>query len=294
LCCPCISSAITLQPTPRLAIITVCLFVVQTAALNAHHEAIFGPQSALVLSSDAYLTAQLFTRQTGPKADRQQETTTVLSGGLNPFPTPALSVSLVFPFSTLSQAGTARTGLENAILGVRYRVDLPSLTAAMGARESFVMAVGAVEMPTGTLDHDFGQGAFASVVAGLFSVEKADFSAIGYGFHRRPGAYESLREGGNVFLGGGLAWTPIDDEGRLASFQVGLSHETTLDAEAGGVRQLNSGGSGVFVHPTVLYGRSQSVLFFAQTTLPVHQAWDDPADRERFRVGGGLILKLGN
>lgn len=278
----------------RLPIIIASVFFAHFATLNAHHEAIFGPQSALVLSSDAYLTAQVFTRQIGPKEDRQQETTTVLSGGLDPFPTRALSVSLVFPFSTLSSAGTSRTGLENAILGVRYRVDLPALTSVLGGRESFAMGVGALEMPTGTLDHDFGKGAFASIMAGLMSVEKGEFSAIGYGFYRRPGAYKTVREGGNVFVGGGLAWTPIDDEGRLASFQVGLSHETTLDAEASGVRELDSGGSGVFVHPTVLFGRSQSLLFFAQTTLPLRQRWDDPADRERFRVGGGVILKLGN
>ena len=287
-----------MRPSPgqmrRLPIIIVSVAFVHAVRLEAHHEAIFGPQSALVLSSDAYLTAQMFTRQTGAQGDRQQETTTVMSGGMNPFRTPAVSISLVFPFSTLSQGGTARTGLENAILGVRYRVDLPSLTAAIGGRESFMMGVAAVEMPTGTLDHPFGEGAFASVLAGLVSFEKGDFSVIGYGFHRRPGTYESVREGGNVFVGGGLAWTPIDDEGRLASFQVGLSHETMLDGAAGGVRERNSGGSGVFIHPTVLYGRSQRLLFFAQTTLPVRQDWNEPSDRERFRVGGGAILKLGH
>ena len=124
------------------------------------------------------------------------------------------------------------------------------------------MGVGAVEMPTGTLDHDFGEGAFASIVAGLLSVEKGKFSAIGYGFYRRPGAYESVREGGNVFLGGGLAWTPIDDEGRLASFQVGLSHETTLMPKrvtcANSIRVVRVSSC----LPPCWYRHSQSLLFF--------------------------------
>lgn len=269
------------------------LAVLTSVPVSAHHEAIFGPQSALVLSSDAYLTAQLFTRQTGPASDRQQETTTVLSAGVTPFKDRALSISLVLPFSTLSYGGNARTGLENAILGVRYRADLPVITDAIGGRESFAMAVGGLELPSGTLDHDFGKGAFASILAGLLSVEKGQFSAIGYGFYRRPGSYDAAREGSNVFVGGGLAWTPIDDEGRLFSLQLGLSHETTLDAHQNDLRLPDTGGSGVFAHPTVLFGRSQRLLFFGQTTLPIHQAWDDVRARERFRVGAGVIAKIG-
>ena len=261
--------------------------------VGAHHEAIFGPQSALVLSSDAYFTAQLFTRQTGPQSDRQQETTTILSGGVTPFRDRALSFSLVLPFSTLSQNGSARTGLENAIVGVRYRADVPAITTAIGGRESFAMAVGGVELPSGTLDHAFGEGAFAAILAGLLSVEKGPFSAIGYGFYRRPGTHQAVREGGNVFWGGGLAWTPLDDEGRLFSLQLGLSHETTLDAHVNDIPLIATGGSGVFAHPTVLYGRSQRLLFFAQTTVPIQQAWDAVASHERFRVGAGVIVKVG-
>jgi hypothetical protein len=259
----------------------------------AHHEAIFGPQSALVMSAEGYVTLQTFTRQTGPRTDRRQETTTVLSAGATPFKRQPLSFSVILPFSTLSSAGASRTGLENALFGVRYRMDLPAVTAAMGGRESFALVVGGLELPSGTLDHEFGEGAFAAIVAALMSVEKGQFSAIGYAFYRRPGTHDRVREGSNVFAGGGLAWTPVDADDRLFSLQLGLSHETTDGERLNGVSVPQTGGSGFLAHPTVLFGPSQRVLFFGQTTLPVQQNWDDPADRERFRVGGGVILKIG-
>jgi hypothetical protein len=273
-------------------LLALILWLVPIAAA-AHHEAIFGPQSALVMSADGYVTFQTFTRQTGPQIDRHRETTTVMSVGVTPFKRQPLSLSVILPFSTLSNAGASRTGLENAIFGVRYKMDLPAVTAAIGGRESFALAVGGVEFPSGTLDHDFGEGAFASIVAGLMSVEKGQFSAIGYGFYRRPGTHDRTREGSNVFAGGGLAWTPVDADNRLFSLQLGLSHETTLNERLNGLSVEQSGGSGVFAHPTLLFGPSQRLLFFGQTTLSIQQNWDDATDRERFRIGAGVIVKIG-
>jgi hypothetical protein len=80
--------------------------LLQTSRAGAHHEAIFGPQSAL-LSADRVVSAQLFTRQTGPKGERVQETTMVLSGGLSPTRAP-LSVSFVLPFSGVRRDLAAR------------------------------------------------------------------------------------------------------------------------------------------------------------------------------------------
>lgn len=54
--------------------IAAALCAAIAAPAEAHHEAIFGPQSALVLSGSRYFTAQVFTRQTGPKDERVQET----------------------------------------------------------------------------------------------------------------------------------------------------------------------------------------------------------------------------
>jgi hypothetical protein len=269
----------------------VMVLVVVPSLASAHHEAIFGPQSAMVLTSDAYLTAQMFTRQTGPQGDRAQETTTVLSAGFSPFKKP-VSVAVIVPFSVISTGGAVRTGMEDAILGVRYRVDLPDLTRAINGRESFLMGVGGAELPTGTLDHKFGKDSVASIAAALMSIEKGQFSVIGYGFYRRQASYNRDQEGANLFTGVGLAWTPID-ENRLLSLQMGLSRETHFQNTTDGVTDVNSGGTGVYAHPTVLYGFSQNVLLFGQVTLPVQQRFRDVAARERFRAGTGIVVKLG-
>jgi hypothetical protein len=271
------------------AVIAVCI---SPSSAFAHHEAIFGPQSAMVLTSDAYLTGQLFTRQTGPKDQRVQETTTVLSAGFSPFKKP-ISVALILPFSVIRAGGASTTGLEDAILGVRYRADLPDLTRAIGGKESFAMVVGGVELPTGTIDHAFGKDSLASIAAGLMSIEKGPFSLIGYGFYRRQSMYKTDREGANLFFGTGVAWTPIDDQaGRLFSVQLGLSHEAKRREHVGGLVNTESGGHGVYAHPTILYGVSQQLMLFAQTTLPVSQDWRNQADHERFRAGAGVILVL--
>jgi hypothetical protein len=83
----------------------------------AHHEAIFGPASPLVYSGGRYISAQVFTRQTGPEGQRVQETTTVLSGGISPTRLP-VSNSAVVPFSVIAPGagGGTQVGLENAIM----------------------------------------------------------------------------------------------------------------------------------------------------------------------------------
>ena len=206
----------------------------------------------------------MFTRQTGGEGDRVQETTTVLSTGFSPFKRP-VSVALIVPFSFLSGAGSTRVGLEDAILGVRYRADLPAVTRALSAKESFVMGVGGVELPTGTLDHRFGKDAVGGIAAALGSVEVGQFSVIGYGFYRRQGTYRSARESANLFIGAGAAWTPIDDpSGRILSVQLGVSRESMSREEEDGAAVHASGGSGVFAHPTLLGDPSKAVVFCSE------------------------------
>jgi hypothetical protein len=86
---------------------TVCLSILFSGSASAHHEAIFGPQSAAVLSPHTFATAQVFTRRTGPSSERTHETTTVLSGGFAPTGGP-LSVSVVVPFTFVARGGRGR------------------------------------------------------------------------------------------------------------------------------------------------------------------------------------------
>jgi hypothetical protein len=264
--------------------------------VKAHHEAIFGPVSPLVLSGSRFFTAQVFTRQTGPEGQRVQETTTVLSGGLSPARLP-VSISVVLPFSVVSPgaSGGTQIGLENTIVMARYSVPLPSVAAALGVEDSYVLGGAGIELPTGTIDYDFGEGAPAAVGGGLFSLERRPFSLIGYGFLQRYAERHQIRDSGHTFLGVGVAWTPVDVgvQGRIFSLQLGISRESASREVLAGVPRAGSGGWGLVAHPAVVWGPGDNLLFFAMTSLPIAHEWRDPSDQERFRVGAGTIVTFG-
>ena len=148
---------------------------------SAHHEAIYGAQSSLGVSADRHVTAQVFTRATGPRGEHVQETTTVLSGGMSPGGGP-LSMSVVVPFSVIAgEPGRgARIGLKNAIVAGRYRVDLRELNRVIGTEDAYVLGVGGIEIPTGTVDHGFFEGAPAAVTGLSLGLERRPISGIAY------------------------------------------------------------------------------------------------------------------
>lgn len=281
---------------PQQVKIAVALMCLSAVPASAHHEAIFGPASPLVLSGGRYLTAQVFTRQTGPEGERVQETTTVLGAGISPARVP-VSFSVVLPFSVIASgaAGGTRVGLENTIVMARYSVPLPAVERALGVEDSYVLGGAGIELPTGTVDYDFGEGAPAVVGGGLFSIERRPFSLIGYGFLQRYAERHQIRDSGNTFLGLGFAWTPVDVgvQGRIFSLQLGISRESATRDELAGVPRADSGGWAVVAHPSVVWGPGDDVLFFAMMSFPLKDGWRDPADEERFRVGAGTILTFG-
>jgi hypothetical protein len=280
---------------PGLATLTFGVAWLTTIPAYAHHEAIFGPQSSTVLSAGTFASAQVFTREIGSAEERTRETTTVFSGGLQPSRRP-LSVALVVPLSFVSSvhnSGT-RTGFEDALVSIRYRVESERFTQSLGVDESYFMGVGGVELPTGTLDHEFGRGPIGSIAAGLMNVEMRPFSVIGYGYYHHAGRYRGARESGNLFVGAGGAWTPVDDaqSGRLVSLQLGASYERTSAEQKDGRKLPESGGSGLFIHPGIVWGANEHVQLFALVSLPVAQQWRASDDRQRFRFGTGVILIL--
>jgi hypothetical protein len=276
--------------------LTLCAFALVFAAtpVDAHHEALFGPQSASVLSPDRYVTVQVFSRRSGVPSERTQETTTVLSTGFSPAADGRLSFSLVVPFSFVTQQGRSGVtrGWEDIIVGARYRQDLGALKQRIGARETYVLGIGGVEVPSGTMDHRFMQGSAGAIGAGLMSVEVGQFSLVGYAYFHRDGAVDGLRGGGSRFFGASGAWTPIDnmETGRVLSFQLGASHETSTREHLDGAALADTGGHAVLVHPTVTIGVNKQVLLFALTSIPVTQSWRSPMDEQRLRVGLGTIL----
>jgi hypothetical protein len=277
-----------------------CGAVLVASPAYAHHEAMFGPQSSAVLSPGIFLSAQVFDKEEGKDNEKRRETTTVYSVGVTPLKDKPLSIALVVPMTFASGApdpstpGSASRGFEDALLSARYRMDTHGLTSALGVDQSYVMAVGGVEVPTGTIDHPFGKGAFGAIAAGLFSVEKRPIALIGYVYYHHRGVYNGLRDSGNMFAGGGVAYTPIDDDsrGKLFSLQLGASAERTFASEQNGITVPQSGASGVFLHPGVVFSTTPSVQFFALISLPLAQQWNSVVDRQRFRLGCGVIWIL--
>jgi len=276
------------------------LALVSASPAYAHHEAMFGPQSAAVLSPGVFLSAQVFDKETGKDDQKRRETTTVYSVGFKPLKKQPLSIAFVLPVTFASGVaapstpGSVNRGFEDSVLTARYRVDAPSIASSLGLEQSYLMGVGGLEMPTGNIDHPFGTGALGEIVAGLFSVEKRPIAAIAYVYYHHKGVYNGLRDSGNMFAGGGIAYSPLDDEarGRLFSLQLGLSEERTFSSEEHGLPLPDSGASGVFVHPGIVFSMSPSLQFFGLVSLPLTQQYNSVVDRQRFRVGTGIIWIL--
>ena len=280
--------------------LVMALSLACAAPAYAHHEAMFGPQSAAALSPGIFLSALIFDKETGKDDQKRRETTTVYSVGFKPVKTQPLSMAFVIPVTFAGGAadpnapGAGTRGFEDMLVSARYRVDTPGLTKGLGLDQSYVMGVGGVELPTGTFDHEFGKGAFGEIAAGLFSMEKKPFATIAYVYYHHRGVYDGVRDSGNTFAGGGLAYTPIDDEdkGRLFSMQLGISYERMFQSQEFGLTVADSGASGVFIHPGVVFDISQSVQAFTLVSLPLTQQYNSIVDRQRFRVGTGIIWIL--
>jgi len=282
------------------AVSAAALISLTTTPAYAHHEAMFGPQSAAVLSPTIFVAAQVFDKEEGKDTQKRRETTTVYSFGFTPVKTQPLSIALVLPYtfaggvSDPSTPGSASRGFEDMLLTARYRLDAKGVASSLGLDQTYVMGVGGLEVPTGTIDHPFGKGAFGEIVAGLFSVEKRPIAAIAYVYYHHRGVYNGLRDSGNTFAGGGIAYTPVDDEakGKLFSLQLGVSREETFASEEHGVALADSGASGIFMHPGIVFAATPSLQFFGLVSLPLTQQWNSLVDRQRFRLGTGVIWIL--
>ena len=74
--------------------------------------------------------------------------------------------------------------------------------------------------------------------------------------------------------------------------QLGLSYERTFVSEQNGLPVSDSGASGVFVHPGIVFSTNPSLQFFGLVSLPLSQQWNSIVDRQRFRLGTGIIWIL--
>jgi hypothetical protein len=282
----------------RWKVITATLAaVIAVCEARAHHEAVFGPQSALVMSAPSFVSFQTYVRRTGSAGTRVRESTAIVSAGFSPFKRVPISLTAIVPASRITDGESGRTfsGREDVIVGARYHFDIPSLNQRFGKEGNFGMVMGAAEIPSGNVDHPAFDAPMDYMAASLGSIEKGEFSAIGFAFGRLHGSSAGEKPGNLLFLGGGLAWTPFDNPSteKLMSFQLGLSHERYARDVVGGSKDSQSGGSGTLLHPTVVWGPGGHVLLFGMTSLPLAQSYRDPASEDRWRVGLGVIWLLG-
>jgi hypothetical protein len=260
---------------------------------HAHHEAIFGPQSSLMLTAPTYVSLQAYSRQLGSPDNRAQESTVLLSAGVTPVSGLPLSVTAILPASNITGPGgeQAQRGLEDLVVGARYRLELEGLQERFDAAGNLLLGMLAVELPTGSIDHDTFDGPINQMAALMGSLERGPFSGIAYGLYRRHGTHLGLKAGDQIYTGGGLAWTPFDDPAteRLLSFQAGLSYELYRRDRQSGETIADSGGHGIYAHPTIVWGPGGHTLLFAMVTLPLLQRYEDPHERNRWRAGAGVV-----
>jgi len=268
---------------------------ITAAPAYAHHEALFGPQASAALSPSLFLSMQVFDIERGHGENKTHATTTVLSAGVQPMKRVPVSMSFVVPFSVEQHVGEpTRRRMEDSLVSARYKWDTEGITKAWGLDESYIMGVGGIELPSGSMDHPAWHGAPGSIAAVMMSIEKRPVAGIMYSYIHRAPSWQGNHTNNNVFAGAGVAVTPIDDEdhGKLLSFQLGTSYEETSREGENGAPVNVSGGTGVFLHPSLVFDIGTHIQIFNLVSLPVTQDWRDPNDRQRFRFGSGAIFKL--
>jgi hypothetical protein len=260
---------------------------------DAHHEAIFGPQSSLILSADKFVSVQVFSRATGTSDSKSRETTGLVSTGVRVTRRLPLTFTAILPYSWISTpTHSATAGAEDVVLGLRYRHDLKGLQSKWDREGNFLMGMGAFELNNGTIDHRAWTGPLDSLAAALGSLEWGKWSAIGYTLGRINVEDSGGNKDGNIVSGGGgVAYTPNEDfqTGRLFSYQVGWSFEQVARDHVDGQPGSGTGGSQFFLHPTLVYSPGHALLFFGMVSVPVRRDFEDPAAQDGYRFGTGAL-----
>lgn len=255
----------------------VCLVTLLFAAVPtfAHHEAIFGPQSATMISRQRFVSGQYYLVNEGKAPDSETRSHIgVLTIGM-PLGE-EWSVSATFPGESVRTEGEkTSSGFQDIVFAARRSFYLESGATVLG--------VATLEPPTtGNLEHR-AVGVGGGV---LYSQEWTNWSAVGYALGRTENSLEEgERRGDRLFLGSGVAY---ESERLPFSPQVGLSWEKTAQSQEGGQRIAGSDSSVIFIHPTVMVDVAESAQMFAAVSLPVAQ-WSGDEGWQRWRFATGVI-----
>jgi len=256
-------------------IITLVLAMVLPVRLAAHHEAIFGPQSAALLSKKRFVSTQYYFSNEGQRpADLIHSHIGIVSASTGLSERWAVSASL--PFEIQGGSPDAVQGVHDPVFGLRYYAPVT------GPNQNLIAAL-TVEPPASSLEvRALGVGAGA-----LYSAERGHWSSILYALTRTEFSLEEGRKRGNrLFLGGGLAF-----EAKRLPFspQLGMSWERTGRREEEGHAVQGSRTSALMLHPTLVKTfRDEAVQAFLVFSVPAVQ-WSGSEGWQRYRIATGVV-----
>ncbi len=261
---------------------------------GAHDDIAFGPASTLILSAPGFVTLQGFSRRAGTSSRSLQESTAVVSAAASPFTDVPLSFVLTLPATAEAGAVPSRSGVENVIVGARYRFEIPALRQAMHSDDDFFLAMLALEPPTGNVGYAPLKGPFNTHFAVLASATWRPFSFNAFFYYRYLGVDSQGTKRGNVSVTGASAAYAIVDRGRSAlSVQLALLEETHFHNVITHAQQPGSGGTEILVSPAVVWMAHPRWQFFGFVALPVSQGLNAELERDRWRAGLGLVFFMG-
>jgi hypothetical protein len=179
---------------------------------------------------------------------------------------------------------------ENALIATSWRFDFTSLQRETGKDGSFALVTAALELPTGNKDHASFQGPWNAALASIVGFETGAWSTalLGYWRINRRDA-DGSKKGDFGLAGVGFAWTPLDEEARMISLQLGVAEEVHARDVLFGQAIEASGGHEILVSPTFVFSVIERVRFFALVSIPAAQRYEADADRDRWRAGLGVV-----
>jgi hypothetical protein len=290
----------------RIATFAAILLVGLSAPpVRAHHEALFGPQSSLAVESEAFVSLQAHEHAFGSGPSFEHEATFILSGGVTPLRGIPWTVTLVVPV-TYDYARTPaglRTGPfsscrgcfapENLLLSTSYRFPFKALERATGKDGNFALLSASLEPPTGAKDYTPLRGPTNYLFAGMLGFEWRQIAMVVLGYYRVDALdYTGSKKGNNTLAALGFAYTPVDEDARMVSLQVGLAGELHERDVLAGAPISASGGTELFASPTLLWGPTKHLRFFLYGSLPIVQSYRSITQEDRCRAGTGVIYSF--
>lgn len=255
---------------------TVALVALLPACLFAHHEAIFGPQSAALILKRRFVSTQYYlTSQGQHREDYRRSHIGVLSVGVGVGQRWSLGATL--PIEAEREAdGGGSIGVHDPVLSLRYLPDV--------GQDRNMIAVFTFEPPASPLEHravGFGSGL-------IYGAEKGHWSGIVYGLGRTEHSFDRGEKRGNrLFLGSGLAF----EAARLPfSPQLGFSWERVGRRRESGSPVEDSKTSALMIHPTFSKTLAhETIQTFFVVSLPVAQ-WSGRGEGwQRWRIATGVV-----